>query len=335
LLRGVEEDGLLFLPHREFTRGADSLALRLSALHRTLVPSAGWPNVRKSKTALIVPDGALHMIPFEVLVTSAGRGAKRRYWLDDGPALAYGASATSLLETSRRGASTASGGAPVLSVTDVDFTGSRAVGPRSGAGSPARGSWRALPGTARETDAIQKAFGNGVTVLRGEDARETSVRGALGNRRYLHLATHGYVQEGRSHLLAGLVLARPDSITSAEDDGLLELHEIYRLRLDCQLAVLSACESHRGRRVAGEGAFALSRGFLAAGARSVVASQWAVADEPTAVVVGGMFAQFAAGRSGDAPVPVEIALRDGKRRIKNDPRWADPFYWAPLVLTGR
>ena len=92
--------------------------------------------------------------------------------------------------------------------------------------------------------------------------------------------------------------------------------------------MLSACGSNAGRVVAGEGVFALSRGFLVAGARRVVASQWPVDDASTAALMGELYRGMAA-----APDAAH-ALRDAKRRLRHDARWADPFFWAPFVLTG-
>jgi CHAT domain-containing protein len=115
---------------------------------------------------------------------------------------------------------------------------------------------------------------------------------------------------------------------------LLQLFEIYELKLDCDLAVLSACETHRGPRVAGEGVFALSRGFLAAGARRVVASLWSVQDDATAELIGTTFDGVAADlrrRHDDTA----LRLRDAQRAVRSQARWADPFYWAAFVLTGQ
>ena len=113
-----------------------------------------------------------------------------------------------------------------------------------------------------------------------------------------------------------------------EDDGFLRLHEIYGLRLDADLAVLSACASNAGRVVAGEGVFALSRGFLVAGARRVVASQWPVDDASTAALMGDFFRRLTTSPD------LARALRDAKLRLRRDARWGDPFFWAPFVLTG-
>lgn len=83
--------------------------------------------------------------------------------------------------------------------------------------------------------------------------------------------------------------------TVAEDDGFLQLFEIYDLNLsECELTVLSACETNVGEYIEGEGVFALSRGFLAAGARRVIASQWSVNDASTAEMMGAFFRQIAA-----------------------------------------
>ena len=178
--------------------------------------------------------------------------------------------------------------------------------------------------------AVQAALGEVAEVvpLQGAEAHEPAVRRALPGKRYLHLATHGLLDPGEGELFAGLALTPPPTPAGGEDDGFLRLHEIYGLRLDADLAVLSACESNAGRVVAGEGVFALSRGFLVAGARRVVASQWPVDDVSTAALMGELYRRLAA-----APDAAR-ALRDAKRHLRRDARWADPFFWAPFVLTG-
>jgi CHAT domain-containing protein len=86
--------------------------------------------------------------------------------------------------------------------------------------------------------------------------------------------------------------------------------------------------------VAGEGSFALSRAFLAAGARRVVASLWAVDDRAAPVVVRRLFDSIAAADRGSHPCDFAAALRAAKLEVRRDPRWSDPFYWAPFVLNG-
>ncbi|MCC6348514.1 MAG: CHAT domain-containing protein [Candidatus Eisenbacteria bacterium] len=329
LLGGTPVGGFLSLPLRS-KAAPDSFELRLNALWRTLVPEALRRPLRAARTAVVVPDGALQLVAFEALVTEPrGRAKATRYWLDDGPAIAYGPSAASLLSLAlrpRAANAPAAGRAPVFSVSNVAFA------------SPAiRGrTWSPLPGTALESRSIEEAFGPGqVETLSGSEAREPAVRAGLAGRRYVHLATHGFTDVSPERLLAGLVLAPPPSPPrDSDDDGLLELFEIHRLSLGCELAMLSACETARGPRVAGEGSFALSRAFLAAGARRVVASLWAVDDRAAPVVVRRLFDAVAAADRAGRPCDYAAALREAKRALRRDPRWADPFYWAPFVLSG-
>ena len=218
-----------------------------------------------------------------------------------------------------------------------------AVNPRPstrGAYEGAGGMLTRLPGTDRETDAIVAAYGpdagRRVRTLRELQASEPAVRAAVPGVRYLHLATHGLVDERRGSLFASLALTPPVTTDSLANDGFLELHEIYDLDLSAaELAVLSACQSNVGRQVEGEGVFALSRGFLAAGARRVIASQWAVDDASTAALVGTFFEAVARAETHGEAVPYAQALQAAQRRVRAESAWAAPYHWAPFVLIGR
>jgi CHAT domain-containing protein len=244
-----------------------------------------------------------------------------RYWLDAGPVVRYALSGASLVTTptARRAANEGM----LLSVSDPAYA--------------PQGPFARLPATASETEAIRKAFGSGrVVALQGAAADEAGVRAALPGKRYLHLATHGVVERGHDQSLAGLVLASGASPKrDTATDGMLQLFEIYDLRLDCDLAVLSACETSAGAYVEGEGVYALSRGFLAAGARGVVASLWSVEDTSTAALVGDFFTTLAAADRRGEQADAARALRDAKRRLRAKPQWSAPFFWAPFVLTSR
>lgn len=318
---------------------ADRMPARLHALFRVLVPTPVWSRVRRARTATIVVDGALHRLPFEALLTGAPGAGGGRAWLDEGPALRYASSATSMWRLAARDRPAAVAGAPVcVSVSDPVFDAAR-----ESAGSPAHGrvraarTWERLPATARESQAVRRAFApDRIEILERAGAAEPAVRVRIVGPPFLHLATHGFVDERRNDVLAGLVLATPEhGADDAAADGLLQAFEIYSLPLQhCELAVLSACETQGGVRVAGEGVFALSRAFLAAGARRVIASLWAVNDESTADLVGACFEGIARGRRSGSPADPALALRDAKRRVRSDPRWRDPFHWAALTLSG-
>ena len=123
---------------------------------------------------------------------------------------------------------------------------------------------------------------------------------------------------------------------AGENDGFLQLYEIYETPLpECELAVLSACRSNVGQYVEGEGVFALSRGFLSAGARRVVASQRTVDDASTATLIGAFFRQVADAEEAGRRIDYALALRDARREVRGQERWSAPFYWAPFILTGK
>jgi CHAT domain-containing protein len=195
------------------------------------------------------------------------------------------------------------------------------------------GSLAPLPGTERESDDVAKTFGAGaVTTLRGDAATERAVRDAMAGRDIVHLATHGLVSLRRSDLLAALALT-PVSAADLEDDGFLQMFEIFDLPLSARLVVLSACESSHGRYAEGEGVMALSNGFHAAGARQVVATLWKVDDDASAVLMRAFFARVAA--AWDDGGDVARALRDAKRTVRADAGRSHPFYWAAFVASGR
>lgn len=280
---------------------------RLAGLFRILVPPPVWDAVRDLDELVIAVDGVLHAVPLEALEVAPGR-----YWLDEGPPLRTTLSLALLEAGPGRRAQ-----GRVVSVSDARFS----------------GDLSRLPGTAAETAAIVDAFGpDAVDILQGDAATEAALRAHLADARHLHLATHGVVEDDAAVRLASLALSPPRPGESG--DGALHLFELDDLDLDCELAVLSACRTQAGERIGGEGVFALSRGFLAAGARRTVASLWSVSDASTAELMGRFFAGIADAERRGGPVPYAKLLRDAKRAVRAEARWSSPFHWAPFVLTG-
>jgi CHAT domain-containing protein len=326
---------------------------RLHALWRVLLPRGVWDQVGDAAEVVIVPDGPLHFLPFEALVVDTVRTADGvTYWLDDGPPIRYAGSATALVNITRRPAARvvrAADGPMILSLSDPIFDPAALAGrPDTAEAAATRdgylrggGSLARLPGTAQETESVRNTLGAGAAsrleVLSGAQATEANLRTSLGGVRYLHLATNGLVDQQRGALFASLALTPPAGETSDHaNDGFWQLHEIYDARLpELELAVLSACQSNIGRNVVGEGVFALSRGFTAAGARRVVATQWSVDDASTAVLVGEFFRRVLTEENQGVRVRYAMALRDAQRAVRSQARWRDPFYWAPFILTGK
>jgi CHAT domain-containing protein len=275
-------------------------------------------------------------LPFEALVLKAAAASRAPAeaapgdWLAVGPPICYGTSLSTLLEISSRPRSVRTD-AIVLTVCDPKLGSSskidRGAAPSELAAMAQSGRWKALPGSRREGDALARAFAKERVVrLTGAEARESKVKEYAPRARILHFGTHGVVDRERSDLLAALVLSK--EAKNSSEDGFLHLFEVYELSLDCDLVILSACETKQGERVPGEGVFALSRGFFAAGARRVVASLWPVHDQATAELMSAFFAEL--GRFDDPAA----ALCKAKQAVRSQEKWSDPFYWAPFVLTG-
>lgn len=161
---------------------------------------------------------------------------------------------------------------------------------------------------------------------------------ALDQYRVLHFATHGLVSAPRKECPA-----RPALVTSFAakgSDGLLSFREIFDLKLDADLVILSACDTAGMATVAASreagvttgGNYALDglvRAFTGAGARAVIASHWPVPDDYDATrrLIGGLIA----GKPGES---VGEALAAAEARLMDDPQTSHPFYWAAFVVVG-
>jgi CHAT domain-containing protein/tetratricopeptide (TPR) repeat protein len=158
-------------------------------------------------------------------------------------------------------------------------------------------------------------------------SRTTVMTGDLSGYRILHFATHGFLNSEQP-ALSGLVLSLLDEDGQAQD-GFLRLDDIYNLRLRADVVVLSACQTALGKDIRGEGVIGLTRGFMYAGARRVVASLWQVNDGATAELMK----RFYQGMLIDRLTPA-AALRRAQQQLAAIPRWASPYFWAPFVLQG-
>ncbi len=166
----------------------------------------------------------------------------------------------------------------------------------------------------------------------------SSAVGDLSDYRILHFATHGLVTAPRPQCPS-----RPALVTSfggAQSDGLLSFREVFDMKLDADVVILSACDTagmatvsaSREAGVATGGNYALDglvRAFVGAGARSVLASHWPVPDDFDATnrLIGGMFRATPGTGLGSA-------LSTTQRSLMDDPATSHPYYWAAFVVLG-
>ena len=283
------------------------------------------------KDLVIVPDGPLSTVPFDaLLVRDVGpneKGSRELPYLLRDHAVSYAYSATLLLQGVGRKKEPAPN--EYVAFAPVFAEGS----PPSGRDAP-----EYLPATRQEvTDVLglfrakQGFFGRFFSgrsqVYIGPQATEGRVKSAeLARYRYVHFATHGLVNE--EHPGLSRLLLMPES--GSGEDGVLHLGEVYNLRLNADLVVLSACDTGLGRIARGEGIIGLSRGFLYAGAKSLLVSLWPVSDDATSSLIVDFYTELLGGR------PKSQALREAKLRIMaRHPEYAKPYYWSALVLVGR
>lgn len=292
------------LANRDVTYGPASLAL----YERLLGDSA--QDLRGAKTIAIVADGPLWELPFQALQPKAGE------FLLDRHALYYVPSLTVLREMSARRApqSRASSllaiGNPLLPKKGVaQFRGDAALPP--------------LPQTEDEIRGIAPLYDNKRVHLRG-DAREDVVKSEARTFDVLHFATHA-VLDDHNALSSRLVL----SPSGEREDGLLEAREIMRLDLNADMAVLSACETARGRIGEGEGLIGMSWALFVAGVPTSVVSQWKVDSQSTSELMIDFHRTLRGGARSKAE-----ALRAAALKTKARAAYRHPFYWAPFVVVG-
>ena len=290
----------------------------------------------------IVPAGALHYIPFAALPhptspVAAGRASETSSGHPEPLLLSHQITSTpsaSVLAAlrSRRARRTpaesllALVAAPILR-TDDDRLGGRASRAEVEATRPTKLTVP-LRHTKKEAEAILTLAegGDARSAIGFEANREFVLGGGLEDARMVHFATHGHLDDARGEL-SGLVLSQFDR-TGRRIDGYLWAYEIFQLRLNADLVVLSACETALGEEIRGEGLVGLTNGFLYAGASRIVVSLWKVSDKATA----RLMEHFYHGLLRRGLQPAE-ALRQAQIELRAK-GFTAPYYWAPFILQG-
>jgi len=186
-----------------------------------------------------------------------------------------------------------------------------------------------LPFTRQEADQILSVapLGENLKALDFKANRATATGSELSNYRYVHFATHGYL-DTTTPSLSAIVLSLVNEQGKAQD-GFLRAHDIYNLHLPAELVVLSACETGLGKDVRGEGLDGITRGFMYAGARRVIVSLWNVNDKATAALMKRLYTEML--RENRTPA---AALRAAQIEMLRLRQWQSPYYWAAFVMQG-
>lgn len=240
---------------------------------------------------IIIPHGALHYVPFHAL-TDGSRYLIERFEISYAPS----ASVLKLCRARRASART----------SDFKFEISEMVA----LGLEESGT----PSINEEMNALAALFPHAV-MLTGDDATRHNFLQAAPGAKFVHLASHGYFRRDNP-MFSFLKLA----------DSNLHFYSLLDLKLNAEMVTLSACHTGVNKVFPGDELHGLVRGFLYAGAPSVVASLWAVSDRSTADFMREMYSHICAGATKRA------ALRRAQLAIKD--AYGHPYYWAPFVLMG-
>lgn len=298
------------------------------------------------KTAVIVPHGPLTSLPFEILVDSKAHQSRRFWSASERPsfliekyAFCYEPSSY-LMAWSRKIHHNKRPGWNMVAFADALYTDSdksrelnpgaqRLLGSLNAMPYSSRGDYlRPLPGSRKEVSEVIRLLGGPTQSYFGHEVTETLFKKAdLSRYAYIHLATHEVQLKG-----AGKFQQQPAVAFSIygdrENDGFLQLGEVFGLKLNADMVVISSCLAP-SRTSSGEssGLYELSRAFLFSGASSVILSMWQVNDDSTAKLFIEMYRNLPDGSKADA-------LRKAKLELLMNQGTSHPYYWAPFILVG-
>lgn len=325
-----------------------------NALYKVVIEPAG--DLITDKRLMVVADGALNYVPFEVLLKSSETGdfSSLSYLVKTNEVVySPSASVVGAIKQQR----TANTNRSMLIIADPVFNSNdaraRKVAPSTtdsevrglgiqsalldvtGENVPAASKMEGLPlarlaGTRVEADQISKlakTSGGGVDLWLDLDANEDNVASRdISKYRIIHVATHGLLNAERPQF-TGVVLSL---VGNKSSDGFLRTDEVFNLRLGGPLVMLSACETGLGKEKRGEGVMGLTRAFMYAGAPTVGVSLWSVADKSTAELMTDFYRRLLISND----VSSTSALRDAQLAMIAGKKYSAPFYWAPFVLIG-
>lgn len=247
--------------------------------------------LRHAPCVTIVPHGVLHTVPFAALFDG-------KAFLVEDHELRFGPSASVLMQLAARGSAPGdAAGCMVVGVGD-----------------------ELAPETEQEAHRVARMLDCPAgDVLIGDRATAANVLAALSRSRLIHIATHGHFS-AESPQASGLRLS----------DRWLTARDVYGLRLSAELVTLSACETGVNVVRAGDELYGLARAFLAAGARSVLASLWRVHDESTCAFINTFYSLWPLVQDGR--MNKAGALRRAQLEIMA--HTPHPAFWAPFLLVG-
>lgn len=266
----------------------------------------------------VIPDGAVNLVPFEILVQESPAGStvdyRRLDYVLRHRAVGYAYSIPMIRSAPRHTVSR-----PTFLA--VGFTG----GQRERAADDDMRALEEIEGSELELDALSARFRNG-RFLRDQEATESNFKTLSPGYDIIHLAIHGRGERTSNFSSRLYFRSRYDSL----DDGVFHAYELYSMKLKAMMAVLSACESGIGKDYRGEGMISMASAFASAGCENTLMSLWKVNDQASITLMDDFYQVLLRGER------IDEALRKAKLSYleHSDEISADPKTWAPLVAYG-
>ena len=281
-------------------------AQELSQLYQFLIkPIAPLLPTNPNEHVIFIPHQSLFLVSFNALRDEQGKYLIENHTLLTAPAIQV----LALTRQQRQQAS----GSEILVVGNPEMP---KFPPQAGSPPPLF----PLPEAEVEAKAIAEIFST--QAITGKQATETAIAKKMPSARIIHLATHGFLDDVQGLGVPGTIALAP----SSEDNGFLSAGEILKMNLSAELAVLSACDTGRGK-ITGDGVIGLSRSFISAGVPSVVVSLWAIPDEPTALLMTEFYRNLQLQQMDKAQALRQAMLTT----LKQHP---NPTEWAAFTLIG-
>jgi CHAT domain-containing protein/Tfp pilus assembly protein PilF len=283
-----------------------------------------FKNEIAGKDLIIVPDGELLYIPFDVLLTSdpknSGLDFRSLPYLIKDHAINYSPSATIVFGRKEKHQQQSIDLAAFAPTYDKNYPYKNLV-----YGNPdSVMTLFPIPGALEEVKRVSAIYKGKVEI--GRMATEAMFKSEAPNYNILHLSAHTII-DNENPMYSKLAFT-PE--IDKKEDGLLNTYELFNMNLNAELAILSACNTGSGKLQAGEGILSIARGFFYAGVPSVVMTLWSVEDNSSALLMELFYKHLTEGLAKDE------ALRQAKLDYlkQSDQLTSYPYYWAGYVNIG-
>ena len=290
-----------------------------SQLHQKLWKPLEDTGLLKSKKIIIVPDGFLHYLPFELLIKNQEQKeyTDYHYLVKDYP-ISYYPSATVLHFERTKEIKERKAQKKFFGLAVEDFSNNHCYETKT--------TFPNLSHSSKEVNSIANLFSqNSQYTLTNQFATENKLKSIdLSQYRYLHFSTHGLINSEKPDF--SRILLQP----SESNDGCLNLYEIFDLNFNADLVTLSACESGLGQLVQGEGMVGFTRALMYAGTPSMILSLWKVADESTSDLFVNYYSKLQRNKGTNKYTP----LREVQLEMIESEKYSNPYYWAPFIFIG-